>query len=249
MKGHDTICGCFPTGRHYPGIADHLQQLMTRVEGLCHEVAAEAPWAAAPLAIIDFETTGLDATKERILEIGVICFDAGAVSTKHNWLVNPGIPVPEQARAVHGISDDDLKHAPSFAQVIAEVSEVLKGRIPVAYNASFDRGFLHAERDRLTSTPSDLPPALRSDVTWIDPLIWARELQKKERSKKLADVAERLGVKLEQAHRASDDAHATGLVLMAFAKDLPTSYGELIRLQSSYSARQDADRASWRNKK
>ncbi|MGH7270538.1 MAG: 3'-5' exonuclease, partial [Polyangiaceae bacterium] len=58
-------CGCFPTGRHYPGIA-HL--LRADIRGLIQEFAADTLWADLPIALIDVETTGMDASVDRIVE-------------------------------------------------------------------------------------------------------------------------------------------------------------------------------------
>jgi DNA polymerase III subunit epsilon len=87
------------------------------------------------------------------------------------------------------------------------------------------------------------------DVVWIDPLVWARELYKEEKSNRLTDVCARLGIALEQAHRAAGDAEATGRVLLALAERLPQPYGELIRLQGQMAARQDVDKSMLRNRR
>jgi DNA polymerase III alpha subunit (gram-positive type) len=95
-------------------------------------------------------------------------------------------------------------------------------------------------------TPGDMPPAAREDVVWLDPLVWAREILKELKSRRLGEVAKHLGVPLEQAHRAAGDAEATGKVLLALAPQLPRVYGELVRLQKRYAAFQDAELAAWK---
>lgn len=243
--GSNTVCGCFPTGRHYPGIADRIAKTIVKVEGLAEELAADAVWMHAKLAIIDFETTGFSAENDRVIEMGVVSFENGALGEKHNFLINPEMPVPPDSTKVHGITDEMLADKPTFKECFKEIVACLEGHIPVAYNAGFDKKFLVAEYARLSKVKNP-PPALRQDVTWIDPLVWVRELQKYEKSKKLGDVAKRMGVDLENAHRATDDAAATGLVLMKLAKDMPDTYGELIRIQTQYAAQQEAQMAAWR---
>jgi len=251
MRGsHEAVCGCFPTGRHYPGIADRIARAVVDVKGLAEELDPAVAWARVPLCVIDFETTGLDPERDRILEAGVVCFDRGEIRARHNFLINPGIPVPEEARKVHGITDEELAAAPRFEEVAHEIAGLLAGRLPVAYNAGFDRKFLHAEFRRFGAVLDvRTPPALREDVVWVDPLVWVRELHKYEKGKKLTDVCERLGIPLEQAHRAAGDAEATGHVLMAFAKDMPETYGELIRIQTLYEAQQEAELVTWRSRR
>ena len=241
----DDVCGCFPTGRHYPGIADRLS-LIDTIVGLSPHLAASERWAAQKIAVIDFETTGLDPQVDRVIEIGIVCFEDGQLTAHHNWLVNPGIPVPEAARAVHNISDEQLVDAPPFEKLTSDIRAALDDHLPVAYNHSFDRAFLHAELDRAgvsrkAGKHKTVPPAFLEGIVWGDPLVWVRELYKDEKGHKLTDMAGRLGIALDQAHRASSDAEATGRVLLALASRMPGTYGELVRLQSQYAARQDVD--------
>lgn len=247
MRGSlEDVCGCFPTGRHYPGIADLIARSVEVIEGLSDHLDVAAAWAEDRLAVIDFETTGLSPSEDRVLEVGVVCFERGQLTARKNWLVNPGIPVPAEARAIHNIGDEELAGAPPFAAIVEELRALVDGHLPVAYNAAFDRGFLHAELDRagrLRNGPSS-PPAFRAEVSWIDPLVWARELHKQERGHRLADVCARLGIPLDDAHRAASDAEATGRVLLALAPHMPERYGELVRLQGQYAARQDVSMAS-----
>ncbi|MGD8861814.1 MAG: 3'-5' exonuclease [Myxococcales bacterium] len=242
------VCGCFPTGRHYPGIAERIARSAGAVKGLARHIEPEAEWVASKLAVIDFETTGLSPENDRVIEIGVVCFEGGELSGLKNWLVNPGIPVPEESRAVHNISDEELAGAPTFREVLPELTEMLSGCLPVAYNAVFDRGFLHAELARAGADRGEsAPPAYQAEVTWVDPLVWSRELDKDQRSHKLGNVCARLGVTLDNAHRAASDAEATGRVLLAFAPRMPATYAELIRIQAQYAATQEVD-LSWRRR-
>lgn len=249
VRGRTDVCGCFPTGRHYPGIADLIAEAIHSVEGLCHEFEPGSSWEEIPFVVVDFETTGRDAESDRVIEIGLVTFERGRATNRQSLLVNPGIPVPEESRAVHGISDEELAGAPTFETIMPQVLELLQGKLPVAYNATFDRGFLMAEIGRAAPTamtPGDLPPAARDDVVWVDPLVWAREILKELQSRRLGDVAKHLGIPLEQAHRAAGDAEATGRVLLALAPQMPRIYGELIRLQKRYAAFQDAELAAWK---
>lgn len=247
----DDVCGCFPTGRHYPGIADLIARTVMAVQGLARHLDASEAWADQRLAVIDFETTGLSPEQDRIIEVGVVCFERGELSALKNWLCNPGIPIPEEAKAVHNISDEDLQHAPAFADILPELQALTAGHLPIAYNALFDRRFLHAELARagFVGDEETSPAAFLPEVTWIDPLVWVRELHKDERGYRLGDVCARLGIALDNAHRAASDAEATGRVLLALAQRMPATYGELIRIQTQYAARQDVDIAiNWRRR-
>jgi DNA polymerase-3 subunit epsilon len=247
MRGSFEVCGCFPTGRHYPGIADRLRRAVMAVKGLSSAFEPETQWATAPLAVIDFETTGLSPETDRIVEIGIACFAGRELTNLKHWLVNPGMPIPEQARNVHGIGDTEVAGAPKFEQIAMELVEVLRSHLPVAYNAGFDRAFLHAELERAgfdTKGP-ERAPACHGEVDWIDPLIWTRELYRDDSSRKLTDIAARLGIALDRAHRADSDAETTGRVLLAIAERMPGTYTEVIGLQAQYAARQEVD-LTWR---
>ena len=242
----DDACGCFPSGRHWPGIA-HL--IGSNIQGVAQEFDAQALWADLPVALLDVETTGRDSGVDRIVELGIVIARGGAIIDRRGWLVNPERPIPAEATAVHRITDADVAEAPTFAKVFPEVLAMLSGAIPAAYNADFDRGFLLAEtlRAGVVIGPS-LAPAFRREVDWLDPLVWARELQASEKSRTLGEVARRLGVELANAHRATDDAEAALRVLMAFGKDdrVPRTYGAFVIEQKRLSRAQADARARWR---
>jgi DNA polymerase-3 subunit epsilon len=239
MRAALEACGCFPTGRHYAGIA-HLLRTITR--GLLEEHPADAAWAELPIVLIDVETTGKDASVDRVVEVGIALSRGGVVIERKNWLVNPGIPIPKEASDIHKITDEDVKDAPRFEAIAAELTAALAGCIPGAYNAPFDRAFLTNELARAGLS-------LRKDVEWLDPLVWAREVQQGERSRALGEVAARLGIALENAHRAADDAEAALRVLLALGRDprIPAAYGALVQEQRRLAmAQADERRLRWR---
>jgi DNA polymerase-3 subunit epsilon len=245
MSKVSEACGCFPTGRYYPGIA-HLVRV--RAVGVASDLDAEAPWAAQAIAFIDTETTGRDPEKDRVVEIGVVLGRDGAAYERHSWLVNPGMPIPAEATAVHGIKDEDVQGERTFAELLPEVLVTLRGAIPAAYNATFDRNFLLAEIGRAGVSIEPSPPAFQRDVAWLDPLVFARELYADEQSRALGEMAARLGIELTRAHRATDDAEAALLVLYALGKDarVPPGYAALVQEQRRLSRSQDEARRFWR---
>lgn len=238
-------CGCFPTGRHYPGIA-HL--IKVRAVGVAPELDAAMPWLDCKIAFLDVETTGRDSQKDRVIELGVVIGRQGEVIERHGWMINPGIPVSAESSAVHGIKDADLVGKPAFHEIVPEVVAALEGCVPAAYNAEFDKSFLLAELERAQVRPDQPPPAIRREIVWLDPLTFARELYKEEDSRALGEMAARLGIQLENAHRATDDAEAALRVLYAFAKDprVPKSYAAVVQEQRRLGRIQDEARRMWR---
>jgi len=259
-------CGCFPAGRHYPGIAHLMGGLVAGVAG---EYDAKGPWAEMPLVLLDVETTGTDATTDRIVEVGAVLGLRGEVVGRWGRLVNPGRPIPDEVTRVHGIRDADVADAPSFAELAEELLAFLGDAIPAAYNAHFDRGFILAELERTVSVrqlrssapttrpgpgegagdeePLRDPPVMRRDVDWLDPLAFARELQKGESSRSLGDVAARMDIEAGRAHRATDDAETALRILYAFAGDarVPSSYGGLVQEQRRLIRQQAEARKAW----
>ncbi len=238
-------CGCFPTGRHYPGIA-HL--LKATIRGLAAGFANDVPWQGLDIALLDVETTGRDASVDRVVELGIAIGRRGEIIARYNWLINPGMPIPPEVTAIHHITDAMVADKPRFEAVASEIASALKGCIPAAYNAMFDRAFLMGEFSR-AKADGEGAHAFTREVEWLDPLVWARDIQDSEKSRSLGDVATRLGINLENAHRAQDDAEAALRVLYALARDprMPTAYGAMVQEQRRLSQKQADSRRMWRS--
>jgi DNA polymerase-3 subunit epsilon len=249
MKGLGDGCGCFPTGRHYAGIA-HLIRI--QAIGVVEGFDGDGSWIDLPIALIDIEATGLDHVADRIIELGIVVGRGGEIVERKSWLVNPGCPISAESREIHGITDEMVADKPKFDAIAAEVVTALTGMVPAAYNASFDRAFVLSELERAGYDRQGLPPSLASSVEWFDPLVWAREIHELEKSRSLVEVSARLGIAHEKAHRATDDAEAALRVLYTFAKDMrvPKSYAGFAQEQRRLLRLQDEERNRqfWRNK-
>lgn len=198
-------------------------------------------WMDLPLAVIDVETTGLDSDTDRVIEIGIIHFEDGEVVDSYGQLIDPECEVPEEVVELTGIKPEDLEGKPVFAEVAEEVQQHLSGRGIVAYNLSFDKGFVATELERCgLSWPEESPE--------LDPLIFARQFYKNLRRKNLGTIADKLGIPLEEAHRATHDAEVAGHVLYAFAERLPENLEDLLVLQAQWEAAQAKEMASWRGR-
>ena len=84
-------------------------------------------WYEGPLAAFDTETTGVDVVTDRIVSAAVVVQDAaGARPRVTRWLVNPGVPVPEGATAVHGLTDEHLQRNGRWpSPVMFEIAQLL----------------------------------------------------------------------------------------------------------------------------
>lgn len=115
----------------------------------------ERPIVGTPVAVVDVEATGPRCPGDRIVELSIrrLEFD-GAPPRCLDTLVNPLRPV--SATHIHGISDEDVRHAPTFGELAGQVLELLDGAVLLAYNAEFDARFLRAEL-ALAGVPVRLP--------------------------------------------------------------------------------------------
>jgi DNA polymerase-3 subunit epsilon len=169
------------------------------------------------ICVFDLETTGIHTDEDRIVTafIGRVT-RAGDVNGSYSWIVNPGVPIPEGASAIHGITDEVAERVGRDpAECIAEMLVVLRrsiaaGRPIVAYNASFDLSMLNAEARRYGLEPiEDFGPV-------IDPYVIDKAIDKYRKGKRtLIVTSEHYGVTLEGAHDAEADATATGRVAWA----------------------------------
>lgn len=174
-------------------------------------------WETRAYLALDFETTGLDARTGRIVEAGALQFrldGEGAIVIEREWssLVNPGMPIPDEATAVHGITDLDVSAAPFFREIAPGLLALATGRVIVAHNAAFDLGFLRAELDRCGAASPDCDVA--------DSLGLARAAFPSFMRFNLGMLAYRLGIDTGSSHRALDDARTCMRIFVASARAL-----------------------------
>lgn len=104
----------------------------------------------APLAIFDLETTGVNVSTDRIIEMAIIKVMPGGEQVEKTYKLNPGIPIPEESSLIHGIYTKDVKDAPTFADVAKEVAKFLEGCDLAGFNVlKFDAPVLIEEFARV----------------------------------------------------------------------------------------------------
>ncbi|MCT9093426.1 3'-5' exonuclease [Streptomyces sp. ASQP_92] len=185
-------------------------------------------WHLEPLIGFDLETTGTEPREARIVTAAIVEVRGADVVARHGWLADPGIRIPAQASAVHGISSE---HAASkgrpAAEVADEIAETLaahwrRGVPVVAYNAAFDLTLLAAElrRHQLPSLSDRLDGAPIGPV--VDPYTIDRSVDRYRKGKRtLEAVCVEYGVVLESAHDAGADALAAAHLAVAIAERHP----------------------------
>jgi DNA polymerase-3 subunit epsilon len=175
-----------------------------------------------PLACFDLETTGTDVTKDRIVEFAALKVDPGGGRVSMRLLINPGRPIPAQATRIHGISDEDVRDAPAFADVAASILEFFGDADLTGFNVvRFDIPLLDRE---LRECGKDLKVVERKVVDSMT------IFHRKERRDLSAAVRFFLGRDHAGAHTAEADVNATFEVLEAQLsryEDLPHTVTEL----------------------
>ncbi|MBK9924275.1 MAG: WYL domain-containing protein [Anaerolineales bacterium] len=153
----------------------------------------------ARFTFLDLETTGLSPWfGDRICEVGIVITEGKRIKEQYQQLVYPERPLSPGAASTNGLSDEDLKSAPSFEEVADEVLDWLKGAVVVCHNAQFDIQFLDSEFKRI-GREIQIP-------NLIDTLNLARQFYDLP-SYSLLSIAEAFHVPVTAAHRALDDAH------------------------------------------
>ncbi|MDY6876726.1 MAG: helicase C-terminal domain-containing protein [Chloroflexota bacterium] len=160
---------------------------------------------------LDLETTGLDAERDAIIEIGAVKFSDDEVLENISTFVNPGRPIPRQITELTGICDADVAGAPGLHDVLPRLARFVGQQPIVGHSVKFDLAFLHPH-SRLIENES------------LDTFELASVLIPHAERYSLQALARMLGIEMKQAHRALDDAQATHRlfrILLLRAADLP----------------------------
>jgi DNA polymerase III subunit epsilon len=202
-----------------------------------------AVWHTLPWAVLDFETTGADPATCMPVEVAVVRFEQGEPVERFESLVDPGCPIPPEALAIHGITDEHVRGQPRFGELVKHIRQVSAGAVPCAYNAGFDRVILY----RLLEAEG--MEVGGPDEGWLDPLVVVRDLDRFERGPgrhKLENACKRWGVEVEETHRAMGDALDTGRLLWALRErigDLPL--GTFLRRLKARAEAQEREYQAW----
>ncbi len=156
---------------------------------------------------LDLETTGLDSKTDRIIEIGAVRFSNGVAGEEYSTFVDPAMPIPEHITRLTGITNEHVSGAPLFAAIAGRLVAFI-GDMPICgHQVDFDINFLNEELKRIA-----LPTVF---VQQIDTALISRIVNLSVTRYTLGSVAKALGVALENAHRALDDARASGNVALS----------------------------------
>ena len=155
----------------------------------------------------DFETTGLHYVNgDKIIEIGAVKIENGKITEKFMSFIDPEKHIPEEASAISGIVDSDVQGAPTADKVLQDFYKFTRGAIIIGYNnINFDNIFLIGQgKDSRWNFDNETDDVYK----------WAQKYVRGAKNYKLKTIADKLGVTLDNAHRAVYDALATAEVFI-----------------------------------
>src|SRR6478735_4312639 len=160
---------------------------------LRHHLASDSLVRDSTIVIFDFETTGLDSLRDRIIEVGAIKYQNGQRVADFSTLIKPDIPLPEVASRITGITSEMLENQPSIDEVLPKFLQFIDRTLLVAHNAEFDMAFLKNTCQRL---------GYQIEWSCFCTLKLARQLLPDLESKSLDSLAQHFGLSFAARHRS-----------------------------------------------
>lgn len=153
--------------------------------------------------VLDTETTGLDYTKEKIIEFAAVRLENGKIKDTFQTLINPEQHIRKSSMAVHGITEEMVADAPTEAEILPKIQEFIGDYPIVAHNAIFDHSFLNEAYKRVFKK--------KFENEKIDSQQMFKEICPDLDSHGLVALTEKFHVELENHHRAMDDTMGLAL--------------------------------------
>lgn len=173
------------------------------------------PINKAVFTVVDVETTGLSAAKNRVIEIALVKVKNLNIAEKYHTLINPLTYIPYFITNLTGISNDDVRNSPTFDRIADKIIDFSENSILTAHNFSFDSSFLISEFS-ICGRDFQVEDSLCT-------VKLARKIYPTLKSKSLGSVSRYLNLKNADSHRALGDAETTARVLIKMIKELMQS--------------------------
>lgn len=179
------------------------------IERTMDQHIAETPLSALTYVVFDTETTGLDTSRDEIVQIGAVRVMGHRIvqGESYETLVNPGRPIPQGSSRIHGITDEMVSQSPNVVTALRGFHCFALGAVLVAHNAPFDLAFLKRQEAELE---------LEFDHPVLDTVLLSAVVFGQTETHTLDAIADRLGVRIDATvrHTATGDAVATAAVLV-----------------------------------
>jgi DNA polymerase-3 subunit epsilon len=205
----------------------------------------------------DTETTGINPTTARIVTAAIIAHGGDRPDRTQTWLINPGVPIPAETTAVHGVSTEQAQAdgqdpVEALDEIATRLVDAIGWGMPlVAFNHSFDWSVLHYDLIR-NGLPTVADRVGDAALPLIDPHVIDKQLDRFRKGtgkRKLKPTCEVYGVQLTDWHTAEADAAAALLIADAQFEKYPQlnshSPAELFALQRRWRAEQQESLQTW----
>ncbi len=168
----------------------------------------------ASYVVFDFETTGLSARYNKIIEFGAVKIEHGSITSRMDLLINPGIHIPDNISKITNITDSMVKDSPKIDVAIKQIMEYIGDSLLVTHNASFDIAFLNEALIDLGYEP------IKNGV--VDTLTLSQYIFPESRNHRLGSLCRNMEVEYDEksAHRADYDAFVLAEVWLALLAKL-----------------------------
>jgi predicted DnaQ family exonuclease/DinG family helicase len=184
--------------------------------------------------VIDLETTGLDPTTDKIIEIGVIRYVDGKEKEIFETLVNPDVEIPDFITKLTGIKDKDVASSPKINDIFDSLSSFIGNSPIIGHQINFDAAFLEYQLrnnyNDFSNWDNDSQRFKYLTNIRMDTLFLSRIFLPFLQRFKLGTVAAYFDIDLERAHRAIDDARATGNIFLELTERVFACDAQLLRL-------------------
>ena len=207
------------------------------VNSISAETATMQLKLAKPLCFFDLETTGTNVATDRIVEISILKIFPNGNRESKTWLVNPGVPIPPESSAIHGISDEQVAAEPTFKELSGEIYKMIRDSDLAGFNSDrFDIPLLAEEMLR-AGVDFDMKNMVSVDVQTIFHKMEKRTLE--------AAYKFYCGKELKDAHSAKADTQATFEILLSQLERYPELENNVKMLADFSTHRQFADFAGF----
>jgi len=170
----------------------------------------------------DLETTGLDPHTDYIIEFGAVKVVDGEITERYQQFIKPPVRIPAFIEKLTGISDETVRDAPAFEDVVDDLYDFLEDHPLVAHNIHFDYNFLNIKREDIDGIP------LKNKI--YDTLSLSRTVRYDFINHKLGTVAEMYGLSQEGAHRADFDADMVARIFLILISEMAEFPDDLLEM-------------------
>ena len=147
------------------------------------------------MIILDLETTGFNPKRDKIIEVAALKLKAGKIEDQFSSLINPSKPISTSISRLTGLTQADLKAAPSFQEIETKLFRFMRGHRIYGYNVAFDKRFLVKSSKRFNC------------FIFKDYLKFVKKRRPNYTDYKMKSVAQKLGIRINHSHRAVDDVN------------------------------------------